>query len=63
MAYYIGQSDEKKYKYEITYANAAMGKIGTVEYIPLLENHIHSRCPDIKGSAQTAIERIRERGL
>lgn len=63
LAYYIGQSDEKKYKYEITYANAAMGKIGTVEYIPLLENHIHSRRPDIKGSAQIAIERIRARSL
>ncbi len=53
------QEDEKKYKYEITYANAAMGKIGDPTDIPLLERHINSRIQDIKISAQMAIEKIK----
>lgn len=59
LSFYLKQGDEKKYKYEITYANAAMGKIGESADIPLLELHIRSRIQDIKISAQMAIENIK----
>ena len=62
LAWYLMQEDEKKYKHEITYANAAMGKVGTAEDIPLLERHLHSRRPDIRISAELAIQRIKARG-
>lgn len=59
LSFFLKQEDEKKYKYEITYANAAMGKIGDHTDIPLLERHINSRIQDIKISAQMAIEKIK----
>ncbi|MDE6851483.1 MAG: HEAT repeat domain-containing protein [Lachnospiraceae bacterium] len=58
LRYYITQTDEKKYSYEITYANAALGEIGTVDDIPILEQHIKSRRPDIRISAEFAIKSI-----
>lgn len=61
LAYYINQEDVKRYKYEITYANAALGEIGSVEDIPLLEQHINNRISDVRGSAVFAIERIQAR--
>lgn len=59
--YYINQMDEKAYNYEITYANASLGKIGSVEDIPILEQHIKSKIHDIRDSAEFAIHRIQER--
>ena len=61
LAYYLTQEDEKKYKYEIYYANIAMQGIGEPEDIPLLERFVKSRKPDIKMTAQYAIQFIRER--
>ena len=61
LAYYLTQEDEKKFKYEIYYANIAMQDIGELEDIPLLERFIKSRKPDIKMTAQYAIQFIRER--
>ncbi len=63
LIFYINQEDEKKYDYEITYANASLGKIGLKEDIPFLEKHIKSRKRDIRESALFAICRINERGL
>lgn len=61
LAYFLNQTDDKKYKDEITYANAALGRIGTLEDIPLLEQHVKSRKWDVKDSAIYAIERIQQR--
>lgn len=58
--YYINQVDEKAYKYEIVYANASLGKIGSLEDIPTLEQHIKSKIRDIHDSAEFAINRIQE---
>ena len=58
LSFYLKQCDEKKYMYEITYANTAMGKIGTDKDIFLLEQHKDSRIERIKTSARTAIEKI-----
>lgn len=59
--YWVGQMDEKKYKYELIYANAALGEIGKTEDIELLERHIHSRVRDVKDSAVYAIKNIQRR--
>ena len=61
LLYFINQEDEKKYEYEIIYANASLGKIGLKEDIPFLEKHIKSRKRDISDSALFAIDRIKER--
>lgn len=61
LLFYINQEDEKKYKYEITYANGALGQIGLKSDIPYLEKHIKSRKRDIRETAQYAIDRINER--
>lgn len=61
LAYYINQEDVKDFNYEITYANATLGRIGSSEDIPLLEQHIKSRKHDVRDSALFAIERIRAR--
>ena len=53
--------DEKKYEYEIIYANASLGSIGSKEDIPFLEKHVKSRKRDIRDSARFAIDRIKER--
>ena len=62
LLFFINQEDEKKYKYEITYANSSLGKIGLKTDIPSLEKHIKSRKRDVRDSALYAIERIKERG-
>lgn len=59
--YWVRQTDEKKYKYELIYANAALGYMGDQSDIGLLEQHIHSRIRDVKDSAVYAIENIRKR--
>ncbi len=61
LLFFINQEDENKYKYEIIYANASLGKIGLKEDIPFLEKHIKSRKRDIRASALFAIDRIKER--
>lgn len=61
LAYYINQEDVKTYKYEIEYANAALGSIGCEEDILILEKHIKSRIRDVRDSSISAIERIQER--
>ena len=61
LAYFLTQEDEKAYKYEIYYANIAMQGIGEPEDIPLLERSLKSRRPDLKITAQYAIQYIKER--
>ena len=60
--YWVRQEDEKQYKLEIIYANAALGYIGNADDIALLEKHAHSRIRDIKDSAIYAIDQIRRKG-
>ena len=60
-AYYLEQKDEKAYQYEIYYANIAFQTIGEPPDIPLLERFLKSRRPDLKLTAQYAIQYIRER--
>lgn len=50
-----------KFKDEIIYANAALGRIGDKSDIPLLEMHENSSIQDIRDSAGFAIERIRKK--
>ena len=61
LLFFINQEDEKKYEYEIIYANASLGSIGSKEDIPFLEKHVKSRKRDIRDSARFAIDRIKER--
>lgn len=61
LRYYSDQEDEKKYKYEIIYANASLGKIGDVTDIPLLQKHSDSRIRDIRESTRYAINEINKR--
>jgi len=61
LRYYLLQEDEKAYQYEIYYANIAMQGIGEPEDIPLLKRFLKSRRPDIKITAQYAIQFIQER--
>lgn len=58
---FINLDDEKNYKMEIIYAHASMGKIGGESDIPILEKHLKSRIRDIKGSAEFAIDEIKNR--
>ena len=60
-AYYLEQKDEKAYQYEIYYANIALQTIGEPPDILLLEWFLKSRRPDLKLTAQYAIQYIRER--
>lgn len=59
--YWVRQENERQYEFEIVYANAALGYIGTPEDIALLERHIHSRIHDVKDSAIYAINNIKQR--
>lgn len=59
--YWVQQEDEKQNKYELIYAQASLGNIGTEADIPLLERHSNSRIRDVKDSAAYAIENIRHR--
>lgn len=47
--------------YDITYANAALNRIGTARAIPAIEKHLKSRKRDVKMSAKLAIEEISKR--
>ena len=58
---WAGQTDEKKYGNEITYACAALGEIGLTEDIPLLERHLNAKTRDVRDAARFAVGRIRER--
>ena len=58
LAYYLAQDDEKKYKYEILYAVASLGRIGISSDVPLLEKWLSSKNSDIKSAAKYAINRI-----
>ena len=60
LRYWVTQEDEKKYKYELIYAHAALGAIGTEADIALLERHLHSRIRDVRDTAGYAIESIRK---
>lgn len=60
--YWVCQEDEKQYKFEIIYANAALGYIGDVDDIALLEKHSRSRIRDVKDSSIYAIDQIRRKG-
>lgn len=60
-SFYLRQEDERSYQYEIYYANIALQAIGTGAEIPLLERFLKSRHPDLKLTAQYAIQYIRER--
>ena len=59
--YWVAQEDERKYKFELIYANAALGYIGELCDIDLLERHTHSPIHDIKDSSIYAIDNIRQR--
>lgn len=61
LRWYLRQEDEKAYRQEIIYAQAALGRMGTPEDIPLLEGRLRSRSRDVRLSAEIAIERIRAR--
>jgi len=61
LLYYLLQEDEKAYQYEIYYANIAMQDIGEPKDIPFLERFLKSRRPDIKMTAQYAIQFIQAR--
>lgn len=61
LRHYIGQEDIKAYRYEIIYANAALGRIGQAEDIPCLERHVGSRARDVRDSAAFAIGQIQAR--
>lgn len=59
--YWVNQKDEKQYKFELIYANAALGYIGEPGDIVMLEQHVRSRIPDVKDSAIYAIDNIKKR--
>lgn len=59
--YWVEQKDEKQHKFEMIYANVALGYIGEPSDTTLLEQHIHSRIPDVKHSASYAIDNIKKR--
>lgn len=61
LRYYIEQEDVKTFKDEITNANMALGEIGCAEDIPILEKHTKSVNGDVRGSANIAIAKIKER--
>ena len=59
--YWVARKDEKQYKFELIYANAALGYIGDPDDIVLLERHMNSRIDDVKDSAIFAIDNIKKR--
>lgn len=59
--FYLAKEDEKVWQYEIYYANIALQSIGELQDVPLLERFLKSRRPDLKLTAQYAIQYIRER--
>lgn len=61
--FYLAKEDEKAWQYEIYYANIALQSIGELQDVPLLERFLKSRRPDLKLTAQYAIQYIRERDV
>lgn len=59
--YWVRQEDNKKYRFELFYANSVLGFIGEPEDIALLGRHIHSRIQDVRETAIYAIENIKKR--
>ena len=59
--YWVRQTDEKTYKYELIFAQASLGYIGEPQDVELLEKHVHSRIRDVRDSAQYAINNIKTR--
>ncbi len=59
--YWVEQKNVKQLKFEIIYANSALGYIGEPSDTALLEQHIHSCIPDVKDSAIYAINNIKKR--
>ena len=59
--FYLNKIDEKKYKFEIIYANIALGRIGKSDDIPIIEQHLSSRIADVRDSSLYAIDSIKER--
>lgn len=57
------ERDRKKYKGEIVYAIASLGRIGTVDDIPALERFLEVRIQDMRIAAEFAIGCIKERGM
>ena len=55
------ERDRKKYKDEIVYAIASLGRIGTVDDIPALEKFLAVRIQDMRIAAEVAIGRIKEK--
>ena len=55
------QEDEKEYKFELIYANAALEYIEEIHDIDLLEKHAHSRIRNIKDSPIYTIDNIKKR--
>ncbi len=55
------ERDRKKYKNEIVYAIASLGRIGTADDIPALEKFLEVHIQDMKIAAEFAIDRIKER--
>jgi HEAT repeat protein len=58
---WVDQQDEKKYRYEIIYANVSLGKVGKTEDISTLEKHASSKIRDVRISAVFAIDSIKAR--
>ena len=58
---FVKLDDEKKYEYEIFYALGALGRIGEKEDIELVQMHIKSRKRDIKESACSVQEHLKEK--
>ena len=57
------ERDRKKYKNEIVYAIASLGRIGTADDIPALEKFLEVRIQDMRIAAEFAIGRIKVRGM
>ena len=61
--YGAGIINLKKYKDEIVYAIASLGRIGTADDIPALEKFLEVRIQDMRIAAEFAIGRIKVRGM
>ena len=63
LLFWVNQDDDKKFQYEITFANAALNCIGLIEDIPFIEKHAFSKRRDVRESAILAIESIKKRAI
>lgn len=60
---FLKSEDIKRDRYEITYANATLSRIGRIEDIVFIQPLTEVRLLDIRDSAKFAIEAIEKRGL